>query len=193
MNAVKKTIRKFSLFFLFFSCFAISKAQSPYTHGIGATVGNMFGVSYKTFATDNFAIQLDLSVRMCPTAHVFDKETAAFLEMSSETITLYSLDFNPNFMYESDITRDLYWFAGGGVTIGYGFAEGVAGFTSYGHSGIFGINAIGGIEYQFNAPVALQFDFRPGYGLNFSKGYHKSMELWHYFNWGIAATVRYTF
>ncbi len=195
MNAVRKTIRKLSFILLFFSCFAISQAQSPYTHGIGATVGNMFGVSYKTFLSDHFSLQADLSVRICPTAYA-DEDFEDWFDTRSMTVTLFSLDFNPNFLYESNITNSLYWFVGGGVTLGYCFGSKyfIMGYDDWGR---FGLNAIGGLEYKFNMPIALQLDFRPGYGMLFfgkdDYWYGSNNKPFHYFDWGLGATVRYTF
>ena len=51
-----------------------------------------------------------------------------------------------------------------------------------------GANGIFGLEYKFNAPVALQFDFRPGYGCLFAENYD-----FHYFDWSVNLGVRYTF
>ena len=42
------------------------QAQAPYKHSIGVTVGSMQAVSYKTFPTDHFAIQVDLGTISFP-------------------------------------------------------------------------------------------------------------------------------
>jgi hypothetical protein len=78
--------------------------------------------------------------------------------------------------------------------------------------GKFGINAIGGVEMAFKgAPITLGIDFRPGYGLLFAgndKEYKERQEeykelfnaeysetplTYNFFDWTLAATVRYTF
>ena len=51
-----------------------------------------------------------------------------------------------------------------------------------------GANGIFGLEYKFKAPVALQFDFRPGYGCLFAD----NVDI-HYFDWSVNLGVRYTF
>ena len=55
--------------------------------------------------------------------------------------------------------------------------------------GKFGINAVVGAAYHFAAvPVVLALDFRPGYGMSFTKGGAS-----HYFDWKLAFAVRYAF
>ncbi len=169
-------------------------AQVPYNHGVGAVVGTMNGFSYKTFVTDNFAFSLDLDVKICPTR--FNDEL--FGEKIAFTMDIFDFEANPNFMYEKNITKGLYWFAGGGVSLGYNFAlgESLLGLieTEYCKQGKFGINAIGGLEYKFNIPLTLQFDFRPGYGMLFYQyGKKKKWGTDHYFDWGLGVSVRYTF
>lgn len=169
-------------------------AQAPYKHGIGAVVGTMYGPSYKTFLTDNIALSVDLDVKICPTRIKED----LFGEEYSYTLDVFDFEANPNIMYEKNITKGLYWFAGGGVSLGYNFAFGVSFLgmmdKEYCKQGKFGINAIGGLEYKFKAPVALQFDFRPGYGMMFYQyGKKKKWATEHYFDWGLGVSVRYTF
>ncbi len=73
--------------------------------------------------------------------------------------------------------------------------------------GKFGINAIAGLELALtDAPITIGLDFRPGYGLMFSgeekdeinAGYgvkitRTSSSTFSFFDWTLAATVRYTF
>ena len=77
--------------------------------------------------------------------------------------------------------------------------------------GKFGINAMAGVEFAFTgAPITLSVDFRPGYGLLFAghdEDYKKAQDeakefgyeysatapVYHFFDWTLAATVRYTF
>ena len=65
-------------------------------------------------------------------------------------------------------------------------------------SGKFGFNAIGGVELNLNAvPLAIALDFRPGYGLGFGReenanGDKKGWSL-SFFDWTLAASVRYCF
>lgn len=61
--------------------------------------------------------------------------------------------------------------------------------------GKFGVNAIVGLEMNFsNAPLALSFDFRPGYGLGFwSKKSNSTTynNTFSFFDWSIAVGLRY--
>ena len=77
--------------------------------------------------------------------------------------------------------------------------------------GKFGVNAIAGVELALKgAPITIGIDFRPGYGLLFAghdEDYKKTQEVakeygyeysetapvYHFFDWTLAATVRYTF
>ncbi len=139
-------------------------AQAPYKHSIGATTLNLNGVSYKTFLTDNLALSVDAGVKWTVTS---------IWGFSGVPL---SAEVNPNVMYEA-LAGPIYWFAGGGVSIG-----------GWG-AGKFGLNAIGGVEYKFSKiPLTIQGDFRPGYGLTFGNG-----GTFSYFDWGICASVRYTF
>jgi hypothetical protein len=55
--------------------------------------------------------------------------------------------------------------------------------------GKFGVNAGGGVEFTFSKiPLALQTDFRPGYGLLFDANDHVS-----YFDWSVNISARYCF
>lgn len=91
----------------------------------------------------------------------------------------YTLRVNQNFMYEANAIKGLYWFVGGGWGVGP---------SIYFDDGYFGLNAIGGLEYNFNFPLAMQFDFRPGWGMGFEWG-----TTWHYFDWGLNLSIRYMF
>ena len=157
---------------------ATTYAQAPYKHSIGGVVGTFYGASYKTFAFgEKLPLQVDLGTKLSIWRGAF-----------------WGVDVNPNLMYQQPISNiGLYWFAGGGVSLGYAFGYGGL-YRSYGYgygsfgSGRFGVNAIGGVEYKFKFPLTLQTDFRPGFGLLFRKGYSAA-----YFDWGITVSARYTF
>lgn len=153
------------------------KNAAPYNNAIGATVGFMNGATFKTFPTNNFAIQLDLGYRFIADYH-------------SGGIPVV-LSFNPNFMYESACGNGFYWFIGGGLNVG-----GALPTHSYERyrcgNFVFGVNAIGGAEYKFaNIPLTLQVDARPGFFLFANHNYHDPYILFDYnfFN----ATARWTF
>ncbi len=165
-----KRIVKFGLVLtLMMSLLQVSHAQ--YTHSIGATVGSMNGFSYKG-VFGSLGIQADLGLKL----------TEGAFEHYSWNV--FTVELNPNFMYQANATGGLYWFVGGGFSLGYCFDH--AGY--YVDLGKFGLNAIGGLEYKFGIPLTLQFDFRPGFGLLFDDYGHAG-----YFDWGLNLGVRYTF
>ncbi|MBO4580983.1 MAG: hypothetical protein J5701_01680 [Bacteroidales bacterium] len=171
---MKISVKTISAAVLFVCLSQLSFAQ--YKHGIGGVAGSMNGFSYKTVITGNFAISVDLGVKLCVGA--FD----------NINIRVFDVEVNPDFMYQANAAGGLYWFVGGGFGLGYAFND----FWRYGYGGEvlgkFGINAIGGLEYKFNIPLALQFDFRPGFGMIF--GNHVTEP---YFDWGLNLSLRYAF
>ena len=174
---MKKLFKGLTICLLFVFAGTTAKAQAPYTHGIGVVVGIMDGVTYKTFAFgDRFGFQVDLA----PKINVRDHWN------------FWSLDLSPNLMYQGKIGgTGLYWFAGGGLSLGYVISDYFFSnyfFSDYFDYGKFGVNAIAGLEYKFGIPLSLQFDFRPGYGLVFREHFNDS-----YFDWGLNLSVRYTF
>lgn len=164
------------LFAAFFACTLFqANAQAPYKHSIGATLGTTQAVSYKTFPLNHFAIQLDLGTKYC---YVYGTHT-------------WSFELAPNFMYEGRLTKGLYGFVGAGGSIGYNwqpYSYILYGYhTSY-NNGKGGVNGFFGMEYKFNIPLTLQFDFRPGYRCVFNRYFAD-----HIFDWGLNFGVRYTF
>jgi len=182
-----KRIRTLFLLFAFFLGITLqSNAQAPYKHSIGATLGTTQAVSYKTFPTDHFAIQLDLGTNYC---WVYGIHTWAF-------------ELAPNFMYEGRLAGGLYGFVGGGGSIGYNWQtywwipregqnvpwDNTAPYLESKHNGKAGLNGFFGLEYKFNIPLTLQLDFRPGYRCVFTRYFSD-----HIFDWGLNFGVRYTF
>lgn len=162
-----------------------SMMAADYTHSFGANVGGMMGASYKgfIFGMDNLALQADLGVRLTE---------AAFKEGSNG---VYTFEANPNILYQATIKDfsfgTLDWVAGGGVSLGLINAIG----NTQEPDGKFGINAFGGLELCFSdAPLALGFDFRPGYGLGFGSFKDEDFRFnYHYnfFDWSLGASLRY--
>ncbi|MDR1792811.1 MAG: hypothetical protein LBR36_05155 [Bacteroidales bacterium] len=155
-----------------------AKAQSaPYTWGIGGTVGSINALDFKFFLSPKLALQVDLGYKWWWSS---------------------TLEVNPNLLYQGNIKTwgwgQLDWFVGGGLSVGYSFwgAYGLYSSSYYGTGygrGKVGINADGGVELALSkVPVAFSFDFRPGYGMLFRKGY-----TWHFFDWGTNLSVRYCF
>ena len=143
-------------------------------HEIGAIVGGMNGASYKYWFNDALALQADLAVGLTEAA-------------GKTSVSQYDFTLNPNVEYHWALpVENLKIFAGGGLNLG------LCNNLKYGNSntlaGKFGINAITGLQYDLaSVPLALAFDFRPGYGMSFDKSNNTS----HFFDWKIAFAVRY--
>lgn len=138
-------------------------AQAPYKHSIGGIVGSYYGASYKTFLFDNFSLQVDCGAKL---------------------LYSWTFDLNPNLMLEKEIKNiGLYWFVGGGASIGLGYYH----LNNFAFK--IGLNAIGGVEYKFaKIPLTIQADIRPGFGTGFGSG-----GAYPFFDWASCASVRYTF
>ena len=160
-------------------------------HEIGAVVGGMNGASYKYWFNDAFALQADLAVGLTQ---------AAYKNYSSG---MYDFTINPNAEYHWALpVENLKIYSGGGIS--FGLCDGLQAAT-WGYNtvnGKFGINGIVGLQYNLKSvPLALAFDFRPGYGLGFNKPYTdydpetqaeiKVNQVSHFFDWKLAFAVRY--
>lgn len=184
MKHIRLTIATLAL--VFATIFTV-QAQAPYHYGIGVSVGNMQALSFKA-CNGHFAFQLDLGTKIVCTNGRYSKH------LSFEGLDIWDFELNPNFLFEGHLGGGLYGFVGLGASIGYswsGISYNTGWFGIYHNRadlGKCGANGIFGLEYKFNAPVALQFDFRPGYGCLFAK--HTDV---HYFDWSVNLGVRYTF
>ena len=140
------------------------KAQAPYTQSIGGIAGSYYGASYKTFLLEDFSLQVDCGAKL---------------------LNYWSFDLNPNLMMEKEIKNiGLYWFAGGGVSTGFGMY-----YFKTNSAAKIGLNAIGGVEYKFaKIPLTVQTDIRPGFGICFG-----SSRVYPLFDWASCTSVRYTF
>ena len=169
----------------FVSSFAQSRFDAaPYDNAVGTTVGFMNGLKFKTFPTDHFALQFDLGYR--------------FMWDYMHNYVPAILSFNPNVMYEASAGYGFYWFVGGGLNIGaslpkyYYYSETHNRYVGHHANFVFGVNAIGGVEYKFNnIPLALQVDARPGFFLFANHKYHSPYILFDYSFLNIS--VHYTF
>lgn len=160
----------------------------PYKHSLGMVFGNINGISYKTFVKDHFAIELDL----------------AGFEVSrpASPLRIFYMGapiLNLNLLYQGHFTKGLYGIVGGGINIGYDLVE---------YGGKAGAGAILGLEYVFEKPVSIQFDFRPGWGVQFFQNYFEYVyyngyyyktgrdyycDDIHFFDWALCFSVRYIF
>lgn len=177
---MKKFAKKILLVVALVVAAASAQAQQPYKHSIGVSVGSLEGVSYKMFFTDQLALHADLGFQMLATVGGSDGYT--------NDLRFWTFVANPNVVYQDNITGwnwgGIGWFAGGGLSLGL-----AQGFSSNTTLGKWGINAIAGVELGLDdAPLAISLDFRPGYGMAFVENGSVS-----FFDWAIAASVRYTF
>ncbi|MCQ2286616.1 MAG: hypothetical protein MJZ76_07055 [Bacteroidales bacterium] len=161
-------------------------------NSIGIVLGNMQALSLKFIRHDHFGIELDLG--MC---------------ISTYTETYYAAGFNLNFMGIWNFTPHLYGFAGGGFSFGFNLRHSYIespyyydyydyyydDYYDYYHLyhlhnwGKAGVNSIVGVEYSFDIPLALSFDFRPGAAFLFdSDGCFSSP-----FDWALNLGVHYKF
>jgi hypothetical protein len=171
--------------------FNVAQAQEPYKVGIGGTVCSLNGVSFKMFIRPKLALQAELGYKWG--VYPFFGTNNYYLRGYKSYLGTFEL--NPNMFYQSNIKEfgagRIDWLVGGGLSIGYLFGGYGYGY-GYGYSyryGKFGIDVAGGVEFTFaKIPLALQADFRPGYGLQFRPDVHLS-----YFDWSLNVSARYCF
>jgi hypothetical protein len=173
---------------LCFSCENLM-AQAPYKASVGGMLPSFLalGPSAKFFVGEHLALQTDLLYKATLTR--YKKETDFFLALYP------TIELNTNVMCQKKIkdkeTFDLFWFIGGGGTLGFEFI---------GINGKFGVNAITGIEYVFKGGLSVQIDLRPGYAMLFHSGDKinsyfliPDVNPCHHFDWLIGFTIRRTF
>jgi len=155
-------------------------------HEIGAVIGGLNGLSYKYWFNDNVAVQADLAVGL--TAAPVWGQGPVFGTVQG-LLHLYDFTLNPNLAYHFPLTRRMFLYTGGGLSLG--MLSPLNNTNPNNILGKFGINALCGIEFQAkNAPVAVAFDFRPGYGLGFT---NSPTDFLHMFDWKLGLAVRYAF
>ena len=156
------------------------KEIKDYTHSVGIAVGSSYGLAYKYFFKDNWALKVDI------TDNVYKGYGVAIYTF------FHDFDFNPNVVYQMPIktfkTCRLDFFAGGGTTLGFGdpylYSREYNKYNSdeivshncvdyewrivrncTGMPFICGLNGILGLELNLAIPMTIELDFRPGYGL----------------------------
>lgn len=161
---------------------AVSMSARTYKHSVGMVAGLGIGAQYKTMVMENFTILAEFGY---------------FMNLDGGLNTKYNVHggysgavANGVFAYQANIVESdgirLDYYAGGQIKGGYTGYMGVA-------AGVIGLGAAGGIELNMhNAPIAVSFDFRPGWAtllLN-AGGTTAAVDMFDYsFNLG----VRYTF
>jgi len=169
---------------IFTLCVAALTAATMFAQGghfeVGAVAGGMNGASAKYWLTDNFAFQADLAVGFT--------RGASGLKWGGKYRVVdfgaWDFTFNPNALYNYQLPVGVNLYGGAGFNIGM-----LGGFEGPDVTGKFGLNTIAGASYELeNIPLVLALDFRPGWGMAFD-----SDALMHFFDWKIAAAVRYKF
>lgn len=155
-------------------------------HEIGGIVGGLNGLSYKYWFSDNLAIQADLAVGLTQAA---SGENIPGYGYQSWNFPMFDFTINPNVLYHIGLPANFKFFVGGGINFGMMSDLRNVSYGGDALSGKFGINADLGFSYDIQAvPLVLAFDFRPGYGLGFSKPEYGTN---NFFDWKLAFAVRY--
>ena len=157
-------------------------------HEIGAVVGGLNGLSYKYWFSDNLAVQADLAVGLTT---VPGSTTSSTLGLSSkfDSWGVYDFTINPNLLYHIDLPKNFKFYLGGGAN--FGLVSDLDNTDKDRIMGKFGLNGNVGVCYRLsNVPLALAFDFRPGYGLAFTDAAPKDFSM-HYFDWKLGFAIRY--
>ena len=179
----------------------------PYRSSFGIVAGSLNGLSLKVFPSTKFAVMMELGVKVTAASGIqfYDPYRWNYIygyyygwETYGYFTTPYTLEFNVNFIRQDHFVAGLYGLVGGGPSLGWHFRNSYPYYLYESYTsqwpryrqgnGKAGVNLILGLEYVFNEPIALQVDFRPGYGLLFASGYTA-----HYFDWGLNLSFRYAF
>ncbi|GGC27916.1 hypothetical protein GCM10011386_19940 [Parapedobacter defluvii] len=135
----------------FFAAFALTaSAQSDYKNSIGIRFGggyyDLIGVAFKTFMSEQGALEFDLGV----------KPTVSYGGFS-DGVTNLSLSGAYQHHFPIGTIEGFKWFVGGGAIIANTFSD----YDDW--SGIsVGIFPTGGVDYKLkNAPFAFSADIRP--------------------------------
>lgn len=180
----------------------------PYRSSFGLVAGSLNGLSLKVFPSTKFAVIMELGVKVTAASgtqlyemynwnNYYNNFTYQW-ESYGYFTTPYTLEFDVNFVHQDHFVAGLYGLAGGGLSLGWHFRNSYPYYLYESYTsqwpryrqgnGKAGVNLIFGLEYIFEIPIALQVDFRPGYGLLFASGYTA-----HYFDWGLNLGFRYAF
>lgn len=214
---MKKNFLFFSLVLMLFMG-TITLTAANYNHSIGASIGSDYGFSYKGFlGGGNLALQADMFFRISGSTGKFvskykDNGQKTTYKDNQDWLHYWTFEANPKLLYQGEIHNwnfgSISWFAGAGLSVGmmkatvwtdvddfWGGTTRVSGTTKL--LGKFGFGTIGGAELHFNnIPLAVNLDFRPGYGLGFRHDKENNVDvtsLLHFFDWGLVATARYCF
>lgn len=200
------------IFALFAAVMLVASASAK--HEIGGIVGGLDGVSYKCWFNNSMAIQADLAVGLTQAATKGFSYGMWDFTINPNFLYHWQLPANFKIYTGGGINFGMASGIGAYAAAGYGGYDWTDWYDylapnrapadyydpydygyGYGYGsgsaimGKFGINAVVGAAYHFPmAPVVIAFDFRPGYGLGFTK-----YSTAHFFDWKLALAVRYAF
>ena len=162
-------------------CMAVLTAATMFAKSYNASVGLVgglgLGLQAKMMLTDNFTIMDDLGYFINPNGI-----NGGYSGLINSSV----------FGYQGRITETkgmkLDWYAGAQVKIGW---DPINMGNDYVHLGVFGTGAAGGVEaIMANAPIAVSFDFRPGWAMLFNG---QPDGIAHLFDYSFHLGVRYYF
>lgn len=227
--------RKITILFLslVIVCASTAKAQFDepqklYDHSIGGNIGTLLGLTYKTMVTPHFSIGADFGVKFMYVPTKYTNLTAHDLELNMNFMYNAYVGDNAFFYFGAGFSLGWNWAYSWKVVEGYVYnpywypgyypyyypyyprvVPYGSTYAAYRNDGKFGANAIIGFEFADNeSPIAVSFDFRPGYGMLFNsfkpveykneqgdvvysdKGGWKHID---FFDWSLNIGIRYTF
>lgn len=178
-----------SLFILSLFLLFAGNAQSNYKQSIGLMAGNFSGVSYKLLHK-KLAFQCDAGWRYMFASHRYFSSYLYYEEFKEASF--YTFEINPNIMFQKNFkNQPSFIFIGLGGSLGYG--KEISDYYGRDSGPKWGINLIFGVEYQFQIPLTVQLDFRPGYGKFMAKntGTEIVYKDYKYYDWSFGLSVRY--
>lgn len=156
---------------------AYNAAVGGILYGAGA------GATFKMPIAEKCYVEVDLTASAGLSLKTFKMERAI-------------VEVNPSVMFQNKIKElinsDLYWFVGGGISVGYEMLY---------SCGKIGTNALIGLEFVHQTiPFSFQLDLRPGYGMLFNPDYVSNVREGgpkkmphHLFDLMIGLSFKYTF
>ena len=158
---------------------AVSMSARTYKHSVGMVAGLGIGAQYKTMVMENFTILAELGYFMNLDGGY--NQQLGFSPSYGGGLANGVFAYQANIIESDGIRLDYY--AGGQIKAG----------VSRGNAGIVGAGAAAGIEANMhNAPIAVSFDFRPGWAGIFASAAGMSYS-YHMFDYSFNLGVRYTF
>lgn len=158
---------------LFSSIYANAQEDGSYANGIGLRAGggyyDMIAASYKTFVSEQGAIELNAGFRAYSVSYKW-----------------FNLSFSASYQHHFNIgsVEGLRWFIGGGATAFNTFSD-YSGYKGFG----LGVFPTGGVDYKFsNIPLNVSADIRPTIGIIKPYSYYNN-----FYAGNVGASVRYTF